>query len=92
MEWKLHYGPFFGCPKYSVPYYNRDPKGDHKFDNHPYGGYSHRTSLSLWRGAAHGAALRGGLGLRGHVLGPAARRQGWGDVMLSLFLFLFLLL
>ena len=26
----------FGYPKYQVPYYNRDPKRDHNFDNHPY--------------------------------------------------------
>ena len=26
-----NYGPFLG------PYYNRDPKRDHYFDNHPYG-------------------------------------------------------
>ena len=26
----------FGCPKYEVPYYNRDPKRDHNFDNHPH--------------------------------------------------------
>ena len=32
-----HYGSFFGYPKYEVPYYyNRDPKRDHNFDNHPY--------------------------------------------------------
>ena len=24
----------FGYPKYSGPYYNRDPKRDHNFDNH----------------------------------------------------------
>ena len=29
------YGPFFGYPKYYVPYHNRDPKRDHSFDNHP---------------------------------------------------------
>ena len=29
-------GPLFGYPKYSVPYYNRDPKRDHHFDNHPF--------------------------------------------------------
>ena len=29
-------GPF-GYPKYEVPYYNRDPKKDHNFDNHPFG-------------------------------------------------------
>ena len=27
----------FGNPKYSVPYYNRDPKRDHNLDNHPCG-------------------------------------------------------
>ena len=25
----------FGYPKYTVPYYNRAPKRDHNFDNHP---------------------------------------------------------
>ena len=32
------YGPvcLFGYPKYSVPYYNRDPKRDCDFDDHPY--------------------------------------------------------
>ena len=29
------YGPFWG-PKYSVPYYNEDPKRDPTIDNHPY--------------------------------------------------------
>ena len=24
-----------GYPKYSVPYYVKDPKRDHDFDNHP---------------------------------------------------------
>ena len=28
--------PFLGYPKYSVPYYDRDPKKDHNFGNHPY--------------------------------------------------------
>ena len=27
----------FGYPKYQGPYYNRGPKKDHNFDNHPYG-------------------------------------------------------
>ena len=31
-----NYGPFLGYPKYEVPYYNKDPKKDHNFDNHPY--------------------------------------------------------
>ena len=26
----------FGYPKYQVPYYNKDPKGDHNLNNHPY--------------------------------------------------------
>ena len=30
-----NYGPFLGTLKYEVPYYNRDPKRDHNFDNHP---------------------------------------------------------
>ena len=29
-------GPFLGYPKYSVPYYIRDLKRDHIFDNHPF--------------------------------------------------------
>ena len=29
-------GPFFGYPIYEGPYYNRDPKRDHNFDNHPH--------------------------------------------------------
>ena len=31
-----NYGPFLGYPKYEVPYYNKDPKRDHDFDNPPY--------------------------------------------------------
>ena len=31
-----NYGQFFGYPKYEVPYFNRDPKRDHNFDNHPH--------------------------------------------------------
>ena len=27
----------FGYPENYVPYYNRDPKRDHNFDNHPCG-------------------------------------------------------
>ena len=27
--------PFFGSPTYYVPYYSKDPKRDHNFDNHP---------------------------------------------------------
>ena len=34
--WLSKLWPPFGYPKYSVPYYNRDPKRDHDFDNHPY--------------------------------------------------------
>ena len=26
--------PFLGYPKYQGPYFNRDPKRDHNFDNH----------------------------------------------------------
>ena len=29
-------GPPIGSPKYWVPYYAKDPKKDHNFDNHPY--------------------------------------------------------
>ena len=35
--WLSKLGPLLGYPKYWVPYYNRDPKRDHNFDNHPYG-------------------------------------------------------
>ena len=28
--------PPFGSPKYEVPYYTKDTKRDHNFDNHPY--------------------------------------------------------
>ena len=34
-----NYDLFFGSPRYWVPFYNRDPKRDHNFDNHPYRGY-----------------------------------------------------
>ena len=35
-EWLSKLWPLFGYPKYQVPYYNRDLKRDHNFDNHPY--------------------------------------------------------
>ena len=31
-----NYGPLLG-PQILVPYYTKDPKRDHSFDNHPYG-------------------------------------------------------
>ena len=31
-----NYGPFLGYPNDQSPYYNRDPKRDHNFDNHPH--------------------------------------------------------
>ena len=34
--WLSKSGSLFGYPKYWVPYYIRDPKKDHNFDNHPY--------------------------------------------------------
>ena len=34
--WLSKLWPLFGYPKYSGPYYNRDPKRDHNFDNQPY--------------------------------------------------------
>ena len=34
--WLSKLWSLFGYPKYQVPYYNRDPKRDHNFDNHPY--------------------------------------------------------
>ena len=33
--WLSKLWSLFGYPKYEVPYYNRDPKRDHNFDNHP---------------------------------------------------------
>ena len=34
--WLSKLWSLFGHPKYQVPYYNRDSKGDHNFDIHPY--------------------------------------------------------
>ena len=34
--WLSKLGFLFGYPKYSAPYYIRDPKWDHNFDNHSY--------------------------------------------------------
>ena len=34
--WLSRLWSLFGYPKYSVPYYHKDPKRDHNFDNHPY--------------------------------------------------------
>ena len=34
-EWLSKLLSLFGYPKYYVPYYIRDPKRDHNFDNHP---------------------------------------------------------
>ena len=33
--WLSKLGSLFGHPKYELPYYIRDPKRDHNFDNHP---------------------------------------------------------
>ena len=33
--WLSKLGSLFGYPKYHVPYYNKDPKRDPNFDNHP---------------------------------------------------------
>ena len=33
--WLSKLWSLFGYPKYWVPYYNKDPKRDHNFDNHP---------------------------------------------------------
>ena len=32
--WSSKLWSLFGCPEYSVPYYYRDPKRAHNFDNH----------------------------------------------------------
>ena len=34
--WLSKLWALFGYPKYKVPYYNKDPKRDHNFDNQPY--------------------------------------------------------
>ena len=34
--WLSKLWSFLGYPKYLGPYYNRNPKRDHNFDNHPY--------------------------------------------------------
>ena len=39
----------FGYPKYSVPYFTRDPQRDHNLDNHPYG--MHFKSSELCSGS-----------------------------------------
>ena len=31
-----NYGPFLGTLNIRVPYYIKDPKRDHNFDNHPH--------------------------------------------------------
>ena len=33
--WLSKLWSLFWYPKYEVPYYNKDPKRDHNFDNHP---------------------------------------------------------
>ena len=38
-----NYDPFLGTLNSGAIYYNRDPKRDHNFDNHPYVG-SHSDS------------------------------------------------
>ena len=38
--WLSKLWSLLGYSKYSVPYYNRDPKRDHNFDNHPHGDYN----------------------------------------------------
>ena len=43
----------FWVPKYEVPYYNRDPKRDHNFDNHPYV-YSSKDFMGLDSGLDSG--------------------------------------
>ena len=35
MGWLSRLWSLFGNPKYSVPYYNKDPKRDPNIDNHP---------------------------------------------------------
>ena len=44
-----NYGPFLGYPKYSVPYYNKDPKRDPNFDNHPYSEPPESWNMDLGR-------------------------------------------
>ena len=46
--WLSKIWSFFGYPKYSGPYYNRDPKRDHNFDSHPNGALWGYTGPPLW--------------------------------------------
>ena len=52
--WLSKLWSLFGYPKYQVPYYNRDPKRDHNFDNHP----NIHTPLSLQRRHAQDLPLK----------------------------------
>ena len=47
--WLSKLWSLFGYPKDKVPYYNRDPKRDHNFDNHP---HVKRMEWDLGRGPA----------------------------------------
>ena len=49
-----NYDPFLGHPKYEVPYYNRDPKRDHNFDNHPYCEFCKPQPQPCCSGSLHG--------------------------------------
>ena len=44
--WLSKLWSLFWYPKYWVPHYNRDPKRDHYFDNHP---YISRQVDRIWR-------------------------------------------
>ena len=43
----------FGYPKYLVPYYNRDPKRDHDFDNHPYSRFVGYVTIGYIEPSSH---------------------------------------
>ena len=59
----IPYQSLFGHPKYQVLYYNRDPKRDHNFDNHPFLYYKDVSVLDLaLRALLQALSCRGGCG------------------------------
>ena len=57
LGWLSKLGSLFGYPKCQVPYYNKDPKRGHNFDNHPLGGSyeSLATVKGLLKGSYKGS-------------------------------------
>ena len=65
--------PFWATLNNRVPYYNRDPKRDHNFDNHPYGIESSGIPPLAGQGCV-------GLGRRLAVVIACRKREGRGRV------------